>query len=352
MPSPYSFPQMLENTLPYYRKVVDAGDNVLIISDTNVEDDVAQVFSAAARVCDAKPTIMIITPLERDYSNPPDMVMQAGEAADVIHYAASTALVHSQFGSRMAAAHKRRINSDNIDARQLVFGAINANQEELLKWRGKIDKYWESGKRVHVTSALGTDLWIDIDGRKPYIVGQKYRHVQFPGGEATIAPIEHTAEGVLYVDRAAHFIGNIRVPVKLTLEKGRITKIEGGDEAYRFERWLKKYSDENGYRISELAVGTNPEAFFMGSMRQDRFILGSSHVGFGLNKDVGGVQDSNIHYDCIYACPTIDVDGTIIVDKGKIVACLVQGCDIGSWISALVVRLNQKDPVKLAEAAH
>lgn len=316
MPSPYSFPQMLENTLPYCRRVIKEGDNVLIISDTNVEDDVAQVFSAAARVLGANPTVMIISPLERDYINPPAMVQQAGEAADVIHYAASTAMVHSQFGARMSSLQKRRINSDNIDARQLVFGAIHSGPDDCLPYRKRIDKYWENHKRVHVTSALGTDMWIDIAGRKPY-VGHKYAHVQFPGGEAMVPPVEHTAEGVLYVDKAAHFIGDIRRPMKLTIEKGTITKIEGGDEAQRFERWLGKYSDENGYKLCELAVGTNPDAFFMGSMRQDRFILGSAHIGFGLNKDVGGTLDSNIHYDCIFSCPTIEVDGERIIENGN-----------------------------------
>ena len=106
--------------------------------------------------------------------------------------------------------------------------------------------------------------------------------------------------------------------MKVTIEKGTIKKIEGGDEARRFERWLETYSDENGYRLCELAIGTNPEAYFMGSMRQDRFILGSSHVGFGLNNDVGGVIDSNIHYDLIYSCPTIEVDGEVIVKEGRI----------------------------------
>lgn len=317
MPSIYSFTQMLENVLPYYRRIVKPEDKVLVVTDTLVEDDVAHVFAAAARACEAKPTIMIITPLARDYDNPPEAVERAAESADVLHYACSTALTHSQFGVRMSNMQKRRINSDNIDARQLVYGGIHAKPEDLAANRKRIHKYWESGKKVHVTTALGTDFWVSIEGRKPFS-GHNYPHIQFPGGESMIPPVETSADGVLYVDKCVHFIGDIRVPMKLTFDKGRIAKIEGGDEARRFEEWLEKNSDENGYRLCELAVGTNPEAYFMGSMRQDRFVLGSSHVGFGLNKDVGGVLDSNIHYDCIYSCPTIEVDGETIIRNGRI----------------------------------
>ena len=246
--SSYSFTEMLHNTLPHYRRIVKPDDKVLIISDTRVEDDVPHVFAAAARTLDAIPTIMVITPLARDYMDPPEAVFRAAEASDVLHYAASTAFAHSQFGVQMTKLQKRRINSDNIDARQLVSGAILAHIDDINVWRRKISKYWEEGNKVHITSALGTDLWISIEGRRPFR-GHNFPHIQFPGGEAMLAPMEDTAEGVLMVDKCVHFIGDLRVPIKLTIEKGAIKKIEGGDEARRFERWLEENSDDNGYRL-------------------------------------------------------------------------------------------------------
>src|SRR5690606_4823724 len=101
------------------------------------------------------------------------------------------------------------------------------------------------------------------------------------------------------------------------LEKGKIVDIRGGWEADAFRRWLYTYGDGNASVICELAVGTNPEARFMGNMRQDRFPLGSMHVGFGMNTDVGGTIDSNIHYDGIMSKPTLVVDGQTIIENGE-----------------------------------
>ncbi len=315
----FPFVEMLQNVLPRYREVVDPGDRVLIISDTSVELVASQVFAAAARVIGAHPTICLMTPLPRDYMDPPAEVVKAAEAADVLHYCASTALVHSKFGVRMMKElKKRRINSDNVNARMLVEGAILAKPEEIRPNMQKVFKYWDSGKQVHLTTPLGTDLQVSIAGRT-HFKGHEVRHIQFPGGEAMIPPLEDTAEGVLVVDKCIHFIGEIKTPIRITVEKGWIKNIEGGDEARRFRRWLEENADKNGWRLCEISVGTNPKAFWMGSPRQDRFILGSSHVGFGLNIDVGGTIDSNIHYDGIISNPTIRVDGTLVVKDGEIV---------------------------------
>ena len=54
-------------------------------------------------------------------------------------------------------------------------------------------------------------------------------------------------------------------------------------------------------------------------MRQDRFVWGSFHVGFGLNADVGGTIVSNIHYDAVVSKPTLLVDDKTIIQDGKII---------------------------------
>jgi leucyl aminopeptidase (aminopeptidase T) len=66
-------------------------------------------------------------------------------------------------------------------------------------------------------------------------------------------------------------------------------------------------------------VGTNPEARWCGNLRQDRFIWGSSHFGFGMNADVGGTIDSSIHYDVAWTSPTLTIDGKVVVKDGVIV---------------------------------
>lgn len=316
----FRFAEMVQNVAKRCAEVILPGENVLILSDTKVEDIVWRVFETAARLAGGKPVLSIMPPLERDYMDPPAPVVGAAEKADVIHYCASTALVHSQFGVRMIQGlKKKRINSDQIDARMLLEGGILADPKDIKAYQQRVQKYWDEGSKVHVTSALGTDVWIDIEGRSHFRGHTGVPHIQFPGGEAMIPPQEYTAEGTIVIDKCMHFLGSIKTPITLQIRKGRIESMEGGDEARAFRRWLQTHGDENGWRLCELAVGTNPKAIWMGSPRQDRFVLGSSHVGFGLNKDVGGAVDSNIHYDAIFSEPTIEVDGKVIIKEGEFV---------------------------------
>ena len=50
-------------------------------------------------------------------------------------------------------------------ARMLVEGTILAKQEEVRPNIQKVYRYWDSGKEVHITFPLGTDVHVCIEGR-------------------------------------------------------------------------------------------------------------------------------------------------------------------------------------------
>lgn len=80
-------------------------------------------------------------------------------------------------------------------------------------------------------------------------------------GQISWCPIEETINGTLVFD-AAIFpptdMGAISENVKLTLENGRVTKIEGGKEAERFSAWLHSFNDPNMFRLAHYSLGFNP----------------------------------------------------------------------------------------------
>jgi leucyl aminopeptidase (aminopeptidase T) len=137
--------------------------------------------------------------------------------------------------------------------------------------------------------------------------------------EAHLAlPNEKSGDGVLYADLTMHHIGSIKDPIKFIIKKGRIVSIDGGIEAEEFQRWLTDYGDDNSWILGEIAFGTNPWARSSGTMREDRKIWGTMHLGFGQNLDVGGNIDSVIHWDFALRKPTCIVDGKMIAKDGKI----------------------------------
>lgn len=315
---------MIKTAIKPYKKVADPGDKVLLIADTSTDQTVWQVFAMAAQVVGATPIIALMLPDRRDYEDPPEAIQRAADACDVLHYLTRKGLVHSRWGRRMCQAGKRRIHSEGITADQLLEGAALCDEPEYRAWINKIIPFWDEGKIVHFTTPAGTDFTVSVEGHRSLFTSGaellKVRRAQFPGGECPCTPKEGTGDGVIVVDQSIHHpAGTLRHPITLRLEKGEIVDISGDWEAAEYKKWVEEYGDEHGKTLAELSVGCNPMAKFTGSPRQDRFVLGSCHVGFGMNADVGGTIDSNIHYDAILSKPTITVDGTTVVKDGVIV---------------------------------
>ena len=113
------------------------------------------------------------------------------------------------------------------------------------------------GRHVRVTCPNGTDLTASIKGRPGRsIAGMplalhpgKGGGCAFPDGEAHVCPVEGTGEGRVVFDLTAHSVGALKEPIILTVEKGMVTKIEGGHQAQIWRNIL-----EQGQRPRQLQL--------------------------------------------------------------------------------------------------
>ena len=145
----------------------------------------------------------------------------------------------------------------------------------------------------------------------------------FPGGEYNVAPVEGTGNGRVVIDLTMHHLGRLSNPISLDVEGGRIVSISGGADAWRLERHLRDYGDENAYMFpTEASIGLNPRALIIGDQREDKNILGSMHFGLGTNADVGGTISSRLHMDGVMLQPTLSVDGVMRIEAGKLLVPL------------------------------
>jgi leucyl aminopeptidase (aminopeptidase T) len=198
--------------------------------------------------------------------------------------------------------------------------------------------FGKEAKTCRVTSRYGCDFTYSVEKRifipnppgedfVPYRI-QNVSKVQnrksnmlrflYPNGEFNVPPVEGSGQGKLVIDLCMHQLGRLSSPIELTVENGRITKIDGGTDAHFLRNYLEQYGDENAYMCpAEASVGINSKALIRGIQREDKNILGSMHFGLGTNVDVGGSVLSNIHMDGVLLEPTLYVDGNMRMEHGR-----------------------------------
>lgn len=179
--------------------------------------------------------------------------------------------------------------------------------------------------QVHVTTALGTDFYVSIEGREPLCLtpykarGQMMSPIPL-WTEVAFAAIEDFTHGAAVVDGVMLGIGlqgQVEEPIRWTLEAGRCIAIEGGAEADRLRNAIEGV--ENATVIGEFAFGTSEKAPFGTPSEKGR--IGTVHLALGDNHNAypGGQNVSALHLDGVFLNATLQIvdDGTYILKDGE-----------------------------------
>jgi leucyl aminopeptidase (aminopeptidase T) len=189
------------------------------------------------------------------------------------------------------------------------------------------DKLTE-GDTIEITTPEGMDLTASLGNRDAFYScgevrvrkGMDLYGAGWPDGEASISPIEGTANGTVVWDVSMHEIGLLDEPIEGVFEDGYMTEIRGGSQADELRRILEKTNDPESYNLAETAIGINPDATITGYMRQDKKAEGYLHLAVGSNDDTGGTVEAPIHLDGIVGNATVKIDGEVVVKDGEITA--------------------------------
>jgi leucyl aminopeptidase (aminopeptidase T) len=128
--------------------------------------------------------------------------------------------------------------------------------------------------------------------------------------EASLAPVEGTADGVIVVNASIPGVSLIgSEPVRIHMEKGMAVAIEGGAEARQFRDLLASFNDPLVYNLGELGVGMNPKCVLDGTMLSDESVYGSIQLALGTSAYIGGTVKAAAHYDTILTDATLELDG-------------------------------------------
>ncbi len=306
------------------------GNKILIVTDTRMDPLLWQAMLTAATEMSMEPTVAIMTPRVAHGYDPTSLVMHAARdpELDLCIYLTSTAMAHAPLSNELPDKGKRFILMEELTPEMMLpDGPAGADYTAMDAIGQKIANLFSEGKRVRVQADNGTDLEAVIEGRLGRSVTAKVPVMRasggggcaFPDGEAHVCPVEGTGEGTVVFDLTAHSVGALRQPIRVTVEKGMATKIEGGVEAAKWREILEKHGDPNSYNCpAEIAIGLNPNVTPTGSMRTDKKLYGSSHIGLGDTVVLGGTCHAKLRLEGVIREPLITIDGRIVTKGGKI----------------------------------
>lgn len=300
---------------------VQPGEQVLVVTDTG-KLSIAESFFLALHALGVDGTMMVMTPRSHHAEEPPKEVKAALCTCDVALLVTTMSLTHTR--ARMEATEKgvRVASMPGVTEDMLTIGAMTADYHKVSELSWKITRILEEGREVIITTDRGTNLRMSISGRKPGmppddgLYRERGRWGNLPAGEAYIAPVEESVEGLAVIDGSMSPLGVLGEPIRLEIVRGKVVSIEGGREAQALSRFLEGLGDPNAYYVGELGIGTNEKARVTGNILEDEKAFHTVHIALGMNLDMGGRIDSKTHNDGIIVNPTVVVDGKVIMDRG------------------------------------
>lgn len=310
------------------RKLVDdctkvkEGELVLIITDTGMPSSIAETVAMAARERGAEVMISVMSPRPVEGNDPPLPIVQAMQVANVIFMACSRSIFHSPSRIQAGKNGARGISITEFTEDDMFRGAIEAN---FLETKDLIEKVAEKLRRANearITSPAGTDLYLDLKGRREGVVGLN-NLCHNPGQfgvlilEASTSPNVGTAQGMIVCDASITLLkpGLVNQPVRARVKDGMVTEITGGVEAQKLNDLLAATKDPLVYNVAELGIGLNPKAKMTGVQTQDEGVFGTAHIGVGSNITWGGKIKAATHFDFIMYKPRIELDGKLLLEN-------------------------------------
>ncbi|TCK06621.1 aminopeptidase [Phorcysia thermohydrogeniphila] len=205
----------------------------------------------------------------------------------------------------------------------MFYTSMQANWNKVAERSKLLSNLLTEAREVHVTCPLGTDIRFSVEGREGLAdTGKLCTPSSFgnlPAGEAFIAPVEGSAEGIFVTKFAPD--RELKEPVRLTVKEGKVEEISGEVEFSEFLRGIFRL-EENANNVAEFGIGTNEKAKHYTNILEAEKILGTCHIAVGDNSAFGGKVKANVHIDLLIDKPTIKLklkDREItLMEEGKL----------------------------------
>ena len=295
------------------------GERVLVVTDEPLRT-IGYALRQAAVALGHEVVLVEITPRRTNGEEPPPEVAALMRQMDVVLCPTSKSLTHTD-ARRAASAAGTRVATLPGVTEDVMVRCMNADYHRIAARTHRLCDLMATTARIRVTAPGGTDIVMPIEGRTPWASSGLFREPgqsgNLPTGEAYLAPLEGGSQGVVVVDGSMAGIGLLETPIRITVEDGYATTIEGGAEAARLVALLEPHG-RDGRTVAEFGIGTNDRATIIGVILEDEKVMGTIHVAFGDNKSMGGSVRVASHLDGLVRSPTVWFDDRLVMDAGRL----------------------------------
>jgi 2,5-dihydroxypyridine 5,6-dioxygenase len=299
---------------------------VLVLGETASNQEMMQAVMAAS-IGIGSETQMLIYP-ERNEINyeHPKAVAEAMKHTDVLIDFSVKYTIHTKAYQEARKAGTRALVTIPQGIEEYIKdGIIGIDYDNMVTEGNMISDLFESCSNCRVESEEGTEIEMKL-GNRPAVLRDgmvvgKGEIDYFPGAQISLAPVEESINGRVVVNGSVYPpIGKLNRNVHVTIEKGRIVKIEGSNEAREWKQWIKMLEDINMYWVAHFSIGLNPNAKISGYIIEDERVRGSVIFGFGSQMPdfKGKVGKAKSHTDAVSLFNTVYLDGKKVVEKGDI----------------------------------
>ena len=299
---------------------LNKNETLLIVTDDN-KRKIGQALYTVGQELAREALMVTMPPADVNGQEPPETVAKLMSEFDVVVCPLTKSVTHTD-ARRNACSRGARVATMPGITEEMMGRTLKADYNQIAERTRKITEILNAGTIARITTKLGSDLLMPINGIKAIsstgLIREKGMGGNLPSGESFLMPEEGKTNGVLYVDASVATIGKISgTPLKVTIKDGFAVKFEGGPEAQKLEEALSPFG-KKGLTVAELGIGTNHEATITGQILEDEKVMGTIHVAWGNNVGMGGTCNVGVHIDGVVLKPTLFVDDIKIMEDGRL----------------------------------
>jgi leucyl aminopeptidase (aminopeptidase T) len=331
---------------------ISPGDDVLIVEDETIETVFKDLMMFAAASLGANPQSISFVPnrrlimkefalfagawdLPHGETLPKTVLGALAEADCAILLGSDLQMLFSSRFKEILSQGKKILSLPYMTTEEMFSRLLPDDQEEIVNLYEISKNYFkliDKAKTARISSERGTDITMELGQFKTncssgiietgggFVGGLEI----LPAGQVTRVPNTGSANGIVLIDRsiAAHQYSELHESIAIEVKDGWVTQIDGGSEAARLRDFLDKLEDPNLYNLTELGIGVNPRCKFSGEAApaEDTHTEGTVSVALGCDVHLGGDIKAKAHMDSTSWFPTLELDGNVVVEKGRLVA--------------------------------
>jgi len=297
------------------------GQQVAITADTLSDSRVVEATARAVYTVGGIPSVLRYPTHPQPCLDPPAPVAAGLSQAEVwIDFAVAYHLYSPAYHAAIAAGCIY-VCLTGMDADMMVRTIGRVPYQPLQEMAFRLYRLSQAAEVVRVVAPAGTDLTMRVDkAGDPFWEPPPAQggYPQMLGGQSGFMVHQESFEGRLVFDAALWppaELGVLHQPVRLTVERGRITSVEGGHEARIFQRWLEHFNHPAMFQMDHICYGFNPGVTRpTGRILEDERIFGCTQFGIGPSS-LGAPS----HTDGVVLNPTVYLDQTPIEEDGHYV---------------------------------